>query len=127
MRRIPRLTRFQKFLVAARGIFVAAREQPHFRFHLFMFAVVNILAAMLYLPKLECLILLLGMGLVLSAELLNTAIEAVVDLVSPEYHELAEKAKDIAAGAVLLSAVLAAIAGTAILAPPIVDLIRGWF
>ena len=65
-----------------------------------------------------------GMGLVLAAELLNTAIEAVVDLVSPEYHELAEKAKDIAAGAVLLSAILVTIIGAALLAPPLLSLIR---
>lgn len=56
-------------------------------------------------------VILLGCGVVLCAELMNTAIETIVDLVSPEYHPLAGRAKDVAAAAVWVLSVLVAIAG----------------
>lgn len=68
-------------------------------------------AAVFRLPPSSWMLLLLAITLVLTAELLNTAIEATIDLVSPEVHPLAKKAKDTAAGAVLLTAVFAVIAG----------------
>ncbi|MFD1904806.1 diacylglycerol kinase family protein [Paenibacillus rhizoplanae] len=68
-------------------------------------------AAVFRLPLSSWMLLLLAITLVLTAELLNTAIEATIDLVSPEIHPLAKKAKDTAAGAVLLTAVFAVIAG----------------
>ena len=57
------------------------------------------------LSRLEWLILILTIALVLSMEALNTAVEAVVDLVSPQFHPLAKLAKDVAAGGVLIAAV----------------------
>nr|WP_256488025.1 diacylglycerol kinase [Deinococcus sp. HSC-46F16] len=63
--------------------------------------------------------LLLACGLVLSAELLNTALEAVVDLASPEWHPLAKVAKDAAAGAVLVASLGALGVGVAVLGPPL--------
>lgn len=68
-------------------------------------------AAVFRLPLSSWMLLLLAITLVLTAELLNTAIEATIDLVSPEIHPLAKKAKDTAAGAVLLTAVFAVITG----------------
>lgn len=73
--------------------------------------IVVIAAAVFRLPLSSWMLLLLAITLVLTAELLNTAIEATIDLVSPEVHPLAKKAKDTAAGAVLLTAVFAVIAG----------------
>jgi diacylglycerol kinase (ATP) len=67
--------------------------------------------------RVEWAILLITMGFVLVSETMNTAIETVVDLVSPEYHELAGHAKDVAAGAVLLAALTAVGVALAILAP----------
>ena len=61
-------------------------------------------------------LLALAMGLVLTAELLNTALEAVVDLVSPEEHPLAKQAKDVAAAAVLVASLAALAAGVFVLA-----------
>nr|WP_325175567.1 diacylglycerol kinase family protein [Paenibacillus sonchi] len=71
------------------------------------------------------MLLLLAITLVLAAELLNTAIEATIDLVSPEIHPLAKKAKDTAAGAVLLTAVFAAIVGIYVFYHPVMDWITG--
>ncbi len=68
---------------------------------------------------------LLACGLVLTLELLNTAVEAVVDLVSPEPHPLAKVAKDAAAGAVLLACVFAVLVGAVVLLPPLLRKIWG--
>jgi diacylglycerol kinase (ATP) len=65
----------------------------------------------------EWALVALAVGTVWSAELANTAIEALTDLVSPEYHPLAGKAKDVAAGAVLLAAFAALVVGALIFAP----------
>lgn len=67
----------------------------------------------------EWLILVLTIMAVLVTELMNTALEAVVDLASPEFHPLAKIAKDVAAGAVLVTAVSAVIIGSIIFCPKI--------
>jgi len=69
------------------------------------------------LNSMEWLWIVLAIGLVFFAEMVNTAIELVVDLVSPDYNELAGKAKDVAAGSVLVSAIAAAIIGLIIFIP----------
>lgn len=99
------------FNCAIEGILWAARTQRHLRYHL-LGAVFVLLAALFYrVSSLEFILLVFGMVLVLFAELLNTAIEVVVDMVSPEYHPLARRAKDVAAGAVLMSCIGAAVMG----------------
>jgi diacylglycerol kinase (ATP) len=67
--------------------------------------------------------ILLACALVLSVELLNTALEAAVDLVSPEWHPLARAAKDAAAGAVLAASLGALLTGLAVLGPPLLRLL----
>jgi diacylglycerol kinase (ATP) len=62
---------------------------------------------------------LLACGLVLGLELLNTALEALVDLVSPEHHDLARIAKDAGAGAVLLACIFAVLVGAVVIGPPL--------
>jgi diacylglycerol kinase (ATP) len=86
------------------------------RNHFASAAVVLLLALFLRIPPIEFALLALSILFVLFAELVNTAIEAVVDLVSPQYHPLAKVAKDTAAGAVLMAAIGAAIMGYLILA-----------
>lgn len=78
----------------------------------------------LSLPRTDWAVLLLTIGAVLGAEAANSAMEAAVDLASPEYHELAKRAKDMAAGAVLLLALTAIAIGLLILGPPTLALIR---
>jgi len=74
---------------------------------------------LLHIRIVEWLICLLCFGLVIGMELINTSLEKLVDLVSPEYHPLAEKVKDIAAGAVLFDSIIAAIIGLIIFVPKI--------
>lgn len=91
------------------------RAERHMRHH-FTFALLVLLAALfLRVTPVEFVLLALSILFVLSAELLNTAVEAVVDLISPEYHPLAKVAKDTAAGAVLVASIGAAIVGYMVL------------
>lgn len=100
---------------AIEGILYTARTQKHMRNH-FLSALVILLATLfLKVSALEFILLALSVSFVLFAELMNTAIEVVVDLVSPEYHPMAKIAKDTAAGAVLVAAIGTAIMGYLIL------------
>lgn len=109
------------FGYAFRGIGFLFRTQIHAWFHLVATVVVIAAAAFFSVRPTEWCVLILSTGLVWIAETLNTAIEFVVDLASPEYHELAGKAKDVAAGAVLLSAITAAGVGLIVFIPYIVE------
>lgn len=100
---------------AIEGIIYTARTQKHMRRH-FVSALVLLLAVLfLRVSPLEFTLLVVSVCFVLFAELLNTAVEVVVDLVSPDYHPLAKTAKDVAAGAVLVASIGAAVMGYLIL------------
>ncbi|MCS7178683.1 MAG: diacylglycerol kinase family protein [Anaerolineae bacterium] len=101
------------------GLFHAFRTQRNIPIHLTIAAGVMALGLWLDLSRMEWAILALTIGIVLSAELLNSSLETVVDMVSPEYHPMAKRAKDIAAGAVLLTAIVAVVVGLLILGPPL--------
>ena len=112
------MKRFSKaFVYAAKGWVHAFRTQPNFRLELI--ACVCVTAAGFYfgITAVEWICCLFCMGMVLGAELLNTGIEALTDLVSPEHHPLAGKAKDVAAGAVLLAALGALVVGALVFVP----------
>ncbi len=96
---------------AIEGILWAAKTQRHMLFHLLAAILVLVGAMFLRLTLHEFALLALAMTLVLFAELVNTAIEVTVDLVSPEFNPLAQRAKDVAAGAVLLASVGAMVLG----------------
>ncbi len=96
---------------AIEGILWAVKTQRHMLFHLVAAILVMVAALVLRLTLHEFALLALAITLVLFAELVNTAIEAVVDLASPDYHPLAQRAKDVAAGAVLLASVGALVLG----------------
>jgi diacylglycerol kinase (ATP) len=102
---------------AIEGILHGARTQRHLRYHLFSAAIVLFISYILGVSKMEFIIVSLAVILVLSAELLNSAIESVVDLLSPHYSEKARVAKDLAAGAVFITAFGAAVLGYIILFP----------
>ena len=100
---------------AVEGIIYAVRTQKHMRNH-FLTALCILLAVLfLKVSALEFTLLAVSVCFVLFAEMINTAIEAVVDLASPEFHPLAKIAKDVAAGGVLVAAVGAAVMGYLIL------------
>lgn len=110
---------WRSFGHALNGVGRTWLHERNFRIHVTVAIAVAALAIALRVSLAEGAILVLAMGLVFASELLNTAIEALVDLVSPEYHEAARTSKDAAAGAVFLSALTAAIAGLLILGPPL--------
>lgn len=96
---------------AWRGILAALSGQRHLRFHFGAALGVVALGLWVGLSAPEWALVTLAIGLVLSAELMNSAMESLVDLVEPKTHPLAGKAKDMAAGAVLVAAVIALVIG----------------
>ena len=96
------------------GVLHSYRTQRHLRFHFLLAAGVLAAGIVLRLPRTELLVLLFAIALVVVAELMNTAVETVVDLVTTSYHPLAKLAKDVAAGAVLVAALNAVIVGVLI-------------
>ena len=100
---------------AIEGILWAARSERHIRYHFFAALAVVFLALFFRITALEFFLLVLAAMLVIFAELINTAIEAVVDLATDDYHELAKRAKDVSAGAVLVTSVGAVVLGYLVL------------
>lgn len=113
----------QKFGFAFKGIRTAIKEEAHLRFHLVFAALILLISAYLNLTSLEWIAILIIIGLVISAELMNSALENLVDLVQPDIHPLAGKVKDIAAGSVLFISIVAAAAGSIIFWPHICSLL----
>jgi diacylglycerol kinase len=107
----------RSFGYAGEGIGYAIRTQANVRIHLTITTLVIIAGLWLQLSPIEWAILVVMITVVLSAELFNTALEATLDRVSREEHPLAKVGKDVAAGAVLISAVGAVIVGLLILGP----------
>jgi diacylglycerol kinase (ATP) len=99
------------FKVALSGVVFTFKTQRHMRFHLYVVLVVILLCIIADVGYREMLVLLFTISLVLVAEMFNSAIEATVDLVSPSYSPLAKFAKDIAAGAVLITTIVALVVG----------------
>lgn len=100
---------------AIEGIIHTVRTQKHMRWHFLAALVLLVTVLFLRVSPLEFTLLTVSICFVLFAELLNTAIEALVDLVSPGYHPVAKIAKDVAAGAVLVASIGAAVMGYLIL------------
>lgn len=108
------------FKYAWAGLVYAFRSQRNFRIHVVVGLIAVGLSFILDLSSVEIAIIGLTIGAVLAMELLNTAIESVVDLtVKQSYHELAKIAKDCAAGAVLVSALAAILVAGSLLLPPL--------
>ncbi len=113
------------FRCAFSGLGYAFRTQRNFPIHLSIAVGVLALAVWLRIPPPQWAILLLTIGLVLALELVNTALESLVDLVNPEFHPLAKAAKDVSAGAVLLAALVSVGVGLFVLGPPLWERLFG--
>lgn len=111
--------RIQSFKYAGKGVAKVAATEVNFLIHLAAAAVVTALGFFFRLAPLEWAAVLLCFGLVLSAEAMNSAVERIVNFISPGHHEKAGEIKDIAAGAVLLAAAIAALVGLVIFLPKI--------
>ena len=109
--------RIKTFVYAGRGILTTFRDEPNARIHAVVGLLVITAGWFFEISRWEWCALLLCIALVLAAEAFNTAVESIVDLVSPEQHRLAGRAKDTAAGAVLLLAMGAATVGLIVLGP----------
>lgn len=117
---------WHSFGYAAQGIAAAFKSELNMKVHTGIAVAVLGAAAWFRVPLAHWLLLLLSIMLVFSAELMNTAVESVVDLVSPDYHPLAKKAKDTAAGAVLLTALFAVCAGAYVFYRPAAEWLAGF-
>ena len=115
--------RIKSFSYAINGLIDIVRHQHNARVHLLATVVVVGLGLFLQVQAIEWCFLVIAMVLVWITELLNTALEYLCDLVSPEHHPLVKKSKDVAAGAVLVSATGAAIIGLIIFLPYITGLL----
>ncbi|HHY10161.1 MAG TPA: phosphatase PAP2 family protein [Firmicutes bacterium] len=102
---------YASFNDALQGVMYVVRTQRNMRVHLMTGLLVVILATALGVPRVELMILLLTVGAVFIAEVINTAVEEIVNLVTAEYHPLAAVAKNVAAGAVLIAALIAVCIG----------------
>lgn len=111
---------FKSFGYACQGIAAAFKREVNMKIHSFIALVVIIGGMLLKISLLEWFICIIFIGLVIGAELLNTAIEATVDLVYEQEHPLAKLAKDTAAGAVLVLATAACVSGFIIFLPKLI-------
>jgi diacylglycerol kinase len=105
------------FKYAFQGLWYALRTQRNMRFHVVVAILVIIAGISFRVSAVEFAMLFVAITGVFIAEMFNTVIELCVDLASPTYHPLAKIAKDVAAGAVLLSAILSVIIGLFVLGP----------
>ncbi|WP_181304793.1 diacylglycerol kinase [Rufibacter sp. XAAS-G3-1] len=110
-------SRLNSFGYALKGISAAFRSEANMRWHVLSAGAVVAAGFYFGLTNMEWVVICFAIGLVWMAELFNTALEVVVNLVSPERHPLAGKAKDIAAGAVLIASLTAAVAGLLVFLP----------
>ena len=108
---------YKSFGYAFQGIFTCICKERNMKIHCMVAALVVIAGLILGISVTEWCICLGLFGMVMALELVNTAVEAVVDLVTEERHPLAKIAKDTAAGAVLIAAIMAAIVGLIIFVP----------
>lgn len=108
---------------AIEGLLVGFKEQPNLRIHFILGTLASLLGVIFQISASEWLILVVVIGIVIAVELTNTAVESVVNLHTREFHPEAKKAKDICAGAVLVSAIMAVIVGLIIFLPRLLTLL----
>ena len=111
---------YKSFGYAFEGIFAVIKKERNMQIHCCMMVLVILAGLFFQISAVEWCICLVLFGLIMSLELVNTAVESVVDLVTEERRPLAKLAKDAAAGAVLIASIVAAVAGLIIFLP------KGW-
>ena len=116
---------FESANFAINGILHASKTQRHMRYHFYAVILVLLLSFLLGINRMEFLVLLVLAIIVLSTEMLNTALEEVVDVLFSEYDKKAKIIKDVAAGAVFITALGAAVIGYIILYEPLKGLFTG--
>lgn len=119
------VSRFNSFKFAFKGWVYVLRTQKNAWIHLAATTLVIAVGVWLGISRYEWAIILLVIGIVWIAEFLNTSLESILDIASPERHPLARIAKDVGAAAVLIAAVVAIAVGLIILGPPLLAKL-GW-
>ena len=119
-------SRLTSFRHAFRGWGYVLKTQQNAWIHSVVTTVVIGMGLWVHLPARDWAVLVLAIAMVFTAEFINTAIEAVVDLASPVHHPLAKVGKDVGAAAVLVSALAAILIGLLILGPPLWLKARTW-
>lgn len=114
--------RLQSFAYAIQGLCLLLKTQVNFRIHLVAAVAVVLVALLAGVTAVEWCILIFAIAIVWAAEAINTAIEALCNAVSLEFHPQIKVAKDVAAAAVLISAIAAALLGLIVLGPYVL----GW-
>lgn len=107
----------KSFPYAISGLKTAFKNEPNFRIHTLAAFLAILTGYFLKLTPLELAVLILTIGIVITLELINTMLEALVDLVSPEIKPAAKIAKDVSAGAVLVSAIVSVFIGLLLFLP----------
>jgi diacylglycerol kinase len=119
---------FAKFIAgfghAFNGLWYALRTQRNVSVHVVLAIVATLLGLVLRITPLEFALVFIAISSVFIAEMFNTVFELCVDLASPDYHPLAKIAKDVAAGAVLLSAILAVVIALLVFGPHLLALVH---
>ncbi len=119
-------SRLTSFNDAIEGVLWAVRHQTNVRIHLLAAAAALTAAAVLGFSRMEFIIVILVIGFVLASEMINSAVEGCIDLIADHYHPQARIVKDVAAGAVLVSSVVAVAGGFFLFFPHVSDpLLRG--
>ena len=125
---LPRRSGLAKFIAgfgfAFSGLWYAIRTQVNMKVHLALAILALALGIALRISAVEFALVFVAIGVVMVADMFNTVIEMCVDLASPSYHPLAKIAKDVAAGAVLLSAIMAIIIALFVFGPHLLALLH---
>lgn len=119
-------TFIDSFRYAFEGVRTVFQEERNMRSHMFSFVAVILLSLFLPLSLHEWLWILLVSFLMIIMEILNTVIENIIDFISPGYHPLAKKVKDMAAAAVLFTSFFALVTGAVILLPKIFAILKNY-
>ena len=101
-------------------------NEDNFKREILLGIIALVLSYLFKIDKIEFIIIIIVIGLVLVSEIINTAIERFVDLVSPKYNKLAGEVKDIAASSVLLMCIFSLVVGVIIFVPKIINLLGGF-
>lgn len=110
------------FKYAIEGIITALKDQPNIKFHFFAAGIAVLLGLYFKITTIEWFMVVIAIGMVISLELTNTAIEELVNAFTLETHPSAKKAKDVAAGAVLSVSIVALVIGLIVFLPYVFNL-----
>jgi len=113
----------RSFSYAFQGVKTAFKNEPNLRIHIFFAFSTLIAAAILKFNVFEWILLMMTIFFVIMLELINSVLEALVNIVSPEFNKEAKVAKDVAAAAVLLAAVMSVVVGILLFGPKLLKII----